>query len=207
MSQLLDRAEATYARLIAQQAKSDFAPVEAETRLGALVRDQPLVKIYTQSGRTFFVRRALSDSGITYRVFRTELSAIIGEEAIGICEVGRMMKGIARIRRAEVQGSYQRKGIATAVYDLVCADMIHAGGLLWPVSPREMNDAQFKVWWRRSPVLVFYYPHRHRLGLKPRFEFEELFEGARKPNLWDQSRYFFQAVVSRLGRILRLPFA
>ena len=123
------------------------------------MRDQPLIEIGTQSGRAFFVRRSMSDTGIAYRVFHTELSAIIGEEAIGVCEVGRMVKGIARITKAEVHGSYQRKGIATAVYDLISSDMMHAGGLLWPVSPREMSDAQFKVWWRRSPVLVFYYPH------------------------------------------------
>ncbi len=179
--------------------------MEAESRLRALTRGQPLIEIKTKSGRPFFVRRAMSDTGMTYRVFRTELSAIIGEEAVGLCDVGRMVNGIALITRAEVQRSFQRKGIATAVYELISSDMVHAGGLLWPVSPREMSDAQFKVWWRRSPVLVFYYPHRQRLGLRPRFEFEELFDGARKKSFWDRTRDRFHAFVSRFMWGFRLP--
>ena len=76
--------------------------------------------------------------------------------------------------------------------------MIHAGGLLWPVPPRQMSDAEFKVWWRRSPVLVFYYPHRHRLGLRPRFEFEELFDGAtRRRAFQETARAYLHALVSR----------
>lgn len=198
MSERLQQAEASYSRLIAQHAKSDFEPTEAETRLRALVLDKPLTQLKTKSGRVFFFRRAMSDTGMTYRVFHTELSAVIGEEPIGFCDVGRMVNGIALITRAEVQRSFQRKGIATAVYDLISADMIYAGGLLWPVSPRQMSDAEFKVWWRRSPVLVFYYPHRHRLGLRPRFEFEELFDGATpKRRLWEKARAYFQALVSR----------
>ena len=42
--------------------------------------------------------------------------------------------------------------------------------------------------------------------MRPRFEFEELFEGARKPGLWDRTRYIYQAVLSRLGRAFRSPF-
>ena len=198
MPERLQKAEASYSRLMAQHAKSDFDPMEAETRLRGLVLDQPLVPLTTKSGRVFFLRRALTDAGMSYRIFRTELSAVIGEEAVGFCEVGRMVNGIAIITKAEVQRSSQRKGIATAVYDLIAADMIHAGGLLWPVSPGQMSDAEFKVWWRRSPVLVFYYPHRHRLGLRPRFEFEELFDGATPRRTFGETvRARFHALVSR----------
>jgi hypothetical protein len=203
----LQKAEASYSRLMAQHAKSDFNPMDAETRLRAPVLDRPLVPLTTKSGRVFFLRRALSDGGMSYRIFRTELSAVIGEEVIGLCDVGRMVDGIAVITKAEVQKSFQRKGIATAVYDLISADMTHAGGLLWPVSPRQMSDPEFKVWWRRSPVLVFYYPHRHRLGLRPRFEFEELFDGAApKRTLWETARAYFHALVSRFKWACGLPF-
>ncbi|MBY0560421.1 N-acetyltransferase [Hyphomicrobium sp.] len=198
MSERLQKAEASYSRLMAQHAKSDFDPMEAETRLRALVLDKPLVPLTTKNGRVFFLRRALTDAGMLYRIFRTELSAVIGEEAVGSCEVGHMVNGIALITKAEVQRSFQRKGIATAVYDLISADMVHAGGLLWPVSPRQMSDAEFKVWWRRSPVLVFYYPHRHRLGLTPRFEFDELFDGATSRRTFrETARACFHALVSR----------
>ncbi|WP_339083923.1 N-acetyltransferase [Hyphomicrobium sp. ghe19] len=191
---------------MAQQAKSDFDPMEAETLLRARVLDHPIVPLTTKSGRVFFLRRALTDAGMSYRIFRTELSAVIGEEAVGFCEVGRMVNGIAVITKAEVQKSFQRKGIATAVYDLISADMIQAGGLLWPVSPRQMSDAEFKVWWRRSPVLVFYYPHRHRLGLRPRFEFEELFDGATpRRAVRETVRTYFHALVSRFKWVCGLP--
>ena len=82
---------------MAQHGKSDFEPTEAETRLRALVLDKPLVPFKTKSGRAFFVRRAMSSGGMSYRVFRTELSAVIGEEAIGLCEVGRMVNGLSLI--------------------------------------------------------------------------------------------------------------
>ena len=109
MPERLQKAEASYSRLMAQQAKSDFDPMEAETRLRAQVLDNPLVPLTTKSGRVFFLRRALSDAGMSYRIFRTELSAVIGEEALGFCEVGRMVNGIAVITKAEVQRSFQRR--------------------------------------------------------------------------------------------------
>jgi hypothetical protein len=143
-------AEASYSRLLAQHAESDFDPMDAETRLRALVLDKPLVPLTTKSGRVFFLRRAPSDGGMSRRIFRTELSAVIGEEAIGFWE--------------------------------------------------------FKVWWRRSPVLVFYYPHRHRLGLRPRFEFEELFDGAApKRTVRQTARACFHALVSRFRSACGLP--
>lgn len=110
MPERLQKSEASYSRLMAQHAKSDFDPMEAETRLRALVLDKPLVPLTTKSGRVFFLRRALL-AGMSYRIFRTELSAVIGEEAIGFCEVGRMVNGIALITKAEVQRSFQRKAL------------------------------------------------------------------------------------------------
>ena len=73
----------------------------------------------------------------------------------------------------------KKKGIATAVYDCIARDMERAGALLWPAGPTKMTDAEFKVWWRRSPALVFYYPHRERLGFEPRHEFEALLNDGR----------------------------
>jgi predicted oxidoreductase len=55
--------------------------------------------------------------------------------------------------------------------------MEKAGAILWPVGPAEMTVPEFKVWWRRSPALVFYYPHRERLGFEARHEFEILLSG------------------------------
>jgi hypothetical protein len=193
----LEQAEASYVKLTAQQSKTAFESNDAETRLRALVRNGPLVELKTKGQRLFFVRRALSDAGVSYRVFRTELSAVIGEEAIGFCEVGRIINGIAVIINAEVQRAFQGKGIATAVYDLISSDMVDAGALLWPVSPRQMSDAEFKIWWRRSPALVFYYPHRNRLGLLPRFEFEELFDETLNRGFWDRGLSYCVGLLSR----------
>ncbi len=196
-SERLEQAEASYSRLMAQQSKTSFESNDAETRLRAPVRNGPLVELKTKSQRLFFVRRTLSDAGMMYRVFRTELSAVIGEEAIGFCEVGRIVNGIAVIINAEVQRSFQGKGIATAVYDLISSDMVDAGALLWPVSPGQMSDAEFKIWWRRSPALVFYYPHRYRLGLLPRFEFEELFDETLNRSFWDRGLSYCLGLLSR----------
>jgi hypothetical protein len=196
----LEEAEASYSRLMAQQAKTHFESTDAETRLKGLVRTEPMVELTTKSQRAFFVTRTMSDAGMTYRVFRTELSAIIGEEAIGFCDVGRMLNGIAVITNAEVSRSFQRKGIATAVYDLISSDMVKAGGLLWPVPPRQMSDAEFKVWWRRSPALVFYYPHRYRLGLRPRPEFEELFDETLNRGAWDKVLAYCSGLLSWFKR-------
>ncbi len=196
-SERLEQAEASYSRLMAQQSKTPFESNDAETRLRALVRNRPFVELTTKSQRLFFVRRTLPDAGVTYRVFRTELSAVLGEEAIGFCEVGRIVNGIAVITNAEVQGSFQSKGIATAVYDLISSDMVDVGALLWPVPPRQMSDAEFKIWWRRSPALVFYYPHRDRLGLRPRFEFEELFDETLNRGFWDRGLSYCLGLLSR----------
>jgi ribosomal protein S18 acetylase RimI-like enzyme len=196
-SERLEQAEASYVRLTAQHAKSSFESIDAEARLLALVKNEPLVELKTKSQRLFFVTRTMSDAGVTYRVFRTELSAIIGEEAIGFCDVGRIVNGIAVITNAEVQRSFQSKGIATAVYDLISLDMVDAGALLWPVPPRQMTDAEFKIWWRRSPALVFYYPHRYRLGLRPRAEFEELFDETVNRGFWDKAIAYCAGLFSR----------
>lgn len=197
VSERLDRAEASYSRLMAEQSKTPAQSADSEARLTALVRNEPLVELKTNSQRLFFVTRTISDGGVTYRVFRTELSAVIGEEAIGFCDVGRIVNGIAVITNAEVQRSFQGRGIATAVYDLISADMVDIGGLLWPVPPRQMSDAEFKIWWRRSPALVFYYPHRYRLGLRPRFEFEELFDETLNRGFWERGLSYCSGLLSR----------
>ena len=197
VSERLEQAQASYSRLMMQQSKTPSQSADAEARLRTLVRNEPLIELKTKSQRLFFVRRSISDIGVTYRVFRTELSAVIGEEDIGFCDVGRMVNGIAVIANAEVQRSFQGKGIATAVYDLISSDMVDIGGLLWPVPPRQMSDAEFKIWWRRSPALVFYYPHRHRLGLRPRAEFEELFDEALNRGAWESGLAYCSALLSR----------
>jgi hypothetical protein len=198
VSERLEQDQASYSRLMTQQSKTPSESADAEARLRALVRDEPLVELKTKSQRLFFVRRTISDIGVLYQVFRTELSAVIGKEDIGFCEVRRMVNGIAVIAKAEVQRSFQHKGIATAVYDLISSDMVDIGGLLWPVPPRQMSDAEFKIWWRRSPALVFYYPHRHRLGLQPRAEFEELFDEALNSGAWERGLAYCSAFLSRL---------
>lgn len=198
VSQILDQAEASYARLTAQYAKTSFEATDVEMRLAALIRNEPIAELQTQTQRVFYVRRSMSDAGICYRVFRTELSAVIGEEDVGYCEISRLSNGICSIVNAEVSRSYQRKGIATAVYDLIASDMATVGGLLWPVSPRKMTDAEFKIWWRRSPALVFYYPHRNRLGLSPRSEFDELFEVAARAGVRERCREYLSTLISRL---------
>ncbi|WP_187290830.1 GNAT family N-acetyltransferase [Hyphomicrobium denitrificans] len=111
---------------------------------------------------------------MVYRVFVDEGSAAAGENEVGYCRLRQPENGIVTIAGAEVKEAFRKKGIATAVYDCIARDMERAGALLWPVSPTKMTDAEFKVWWRRSPALVFYYPHRERLGFEPRREFEAL---------------------------------
>jgi Acetyltransferase (GNAT) family len=200
VSDRLDQAEACYARLIAQYAKTPFESTDAEMRLAALIRDEAITELQTRTQRLFFARRSMSDTGITYRVFRTELSAIIGEEDIGYCEISRITNGICVIVNAEVARSYQRKGIATAVYDLIASDMTKVGGLLWPVSPTKMSDSEFKVWWRRSPALVFYYPQRYQLGLQPRYEFDELFDATLNRGIWEKGLGYWSMLLARIRR-------
>jgi hypothetical protein len=200
VSESLEQAELSYARLLAQYAKTSAESSDAERRLAALVRDEPIVELRTKAQELFFVERTIRGAGLRYRVFQTELSAIIGEEDIGFCEIGKIANGMAVITGAEVARSYQQKGIATAVYDLITSDMAKVGGLLWPVSPGKMSDPEFKVWWRRSPALVFYYPHRNRLGLRPRMEFEELFEDVLRVSTWDKAVTYCSTLVSRLWR-------
>jgi len=200
VSARLAQAETSYRRLLAQHAKTALEATDAERQFAALVRNEPIVELNTQSQRLFFASRSISDAGAIYRVFRTELAAVIGEEPIGFCEVGKIVNGICVISNAEVSRSHQRKGIATAVYDLITSDMSKVGALLWPVSPTKMSDAEFKVWWRRSPALVFYYPHRYRLGLKPRAEFEELFEQTLNRGIWERCLSYCSMIWSRALR-------
>ncbi|MFT3730695.1 MAG: N-acetyltransferase [Hyphomicrobium sp.] len=196
----LEQAEASYAHLIAQYAKKAQVPDDTERRLAALVRVEPMGELKTKNQRPFFVGRSISDDKITYRVFQTELSAIVSENAIGFCEIGKAANGIYVIDNAEVVRSHQRRGIATAVYDLIASDMSKIGGILWPVSPKKMTEAEFKVWWRRSPALVFYYPHRYRLGLDPRPEFEQLFDEAMSVSF---RQGFLARISTMLSRALR----
>jgi hypothetical protein len=203
VSTRFDQAEISYKRLLAQYAKTSFEAADAQRRFASLVRNEPIAELKTKSQRLFFASRSISDTGVIYRVFRTELAAVIGEEPIGFCEVGKIENGICVIANAEVLRSHQRKGIATSVYDLITSDMSKVGGLLWPVSPKEMSDAEFKVWWRRSPALVFYYPHRYRLGLQPRAEFEALFDQTLNRGVWERSLSYCSAILSRVLRSVR----
>jgi len=200
----LDEAEARYSRLLAQRTKTLQESEDVDKRLATLICQEPIVELMTKSQRLFFVSRGISDVGVVYRVFRTELSAIIGEEPIGFCDIVKPKNGICVISSAEVSRSCQRKGIASAVYDLITADMSKIGGLLWPVSPKNMSDAEFKVWWRRSPALVFYYPHRSRLGLSRRAEFEELFDETVNLGVWDRLLSHSSVLMARMRRSWRL---
>lgn len=196
----LDEAEATYSRLLEQRTTTLLASDDVAQRLATLIREEPVVELTTKSQRLFFVGRGMSDVGLVYRVFPTELSAIIGEEPIGFCDIAALRNGICVINNAEVSASYQCKGIASAVYDLITADMAKVGGLLWPVSPKKMSDAEFKVWWRRSPALVFYYPHRRRLGFSRRAEFEELFDETVNLGVWDRLLSYCSMLMARIRR-------
>lgn len=166
-----------YERLMSLRSDSAFDVVACEAIINSQFEANPLIKIETESESTFFVRRHFIDGQerlIAYCVFADEISAVAREGSIGHCKLCRPVNGIVTIVDAEVNEHYRKKGIATAVYDCIASDMAHGGALLWPVAPEKMTDPEFKVWWRRSPALVFYYPHRERLGLEPRREFEEL---------------------------------
>ncbi|MBS0253373.1 MAG: GNAT family N-acetyltransferase [Proteobacteria bacterium] len=200
VSKRLDEAEATYSRLLEQRTTKQRAADDVARRLTTLIREEPVVELRTKSQRLFFVSRWMSEAGLVYRVFPTELSAIIGEEPIGFCDIVMLTNGVCVISNAEVSRSYQCKGIASAVYDLITADMSNVGGLLWPVSPKKMSDAEFKVWWRRSPALVFYYPHRTRLGFSRRPEFEELFDETVNLGGWDRLLSYCSMLMARIRR-------
>jgi hypothetical protein len=166
-----------YERLKALRSDSSFDIAASEAAISSQSEAKPLIRIETESESTFFVRRHFTDGHerlIKYCVFADETSAIAREGSIGHCKLCRPVNGIVTIVDAEVNERYRKKGIATAVYDCIASDMALGGALLWPVAPEKMTDPEFKVWWRRSPALVFYYPHRERLGLEPRREFEEL---------------------------------
>lgn len=171
-----------YERLTFLRRNQSFDPEASHTALTLQFQSEPIVKIQTKGRRTFFLRRHLSEEEeplVVYRVFIDEGSAATGENEVGYCRFTKPENGIAIITGAEVKEAFRKKGIATAVYDCIARDLERAGALLWPDAPTKMSDAEFKMWWRCSPALVFYYPHRERLGFEPRREFEELLsEGA-----------------------------
>lgn len=186
-----------YDRLTSLRSDSSFNIAASEAAIIALFEAQPVIKILTEGERPFFLRRHFTRGDeplIIYRVFANETSAKVDNDPVGHCHLCRPVNGIVTIVDAAVKEEHQRNGIATAVYDCIAKDMGHAGALLWPVPPAKMTEPEFKVWWRRSPALVFYYPHRERLGLEPRREFEELLneELAR--------RGFRDSVARKIGR-------
>jgi hypothetical protein len=195
-----EQAETSYARMLAQFSKTPCQSSDAATRLAELVHNEVIAELRTKSECLFFIERSITHAGVLYRVFQSEKAATLREEPIGFCEIGRFADGICVILRAEVAAPFQRKGIATAVYDLITSDMARSGGLLWPVAPKKMSDAEFMVWWRRSPALVFYYPQRDRLGLPPRSEFEELFEDAMDRGIWTKTITYSRQLLSRFRR-------
>lgn len=169
----------------------------------------PIVQIQTLGNRYFFLRRHFGEGDenfMVYRVFADPDSAAASENEVGYCQLRQPENGIVTIADAQVNDAFQKKGIASAVYDCIVKDLESAGAILWPVSPTKMGDAEFKVWWRRAPALVFYYPHRERLGFEPRHEFEELLnnegvsgavaEKPDSPGFWSRLRTIGQ----RLGR-------
>lgn len=166
-----------YERLMFLRRDDSFDPAASAAILALQFESEPIVKIQTEGKRHFFLRRYFSEGEepqVVYRVFADEGSAETGENEVGYCELRRPENGIVTIACAEVKEGFRKKGIATAVYDRIVKDMERAGALLWPASPTKMTDPEFKVWWRRTPALVFYYPHRERLGFEPRHEFEAL---------------------------------
>jgi predicted GNAT family acetyltransferase len=174
-----------YERLTSLRRDESFDPEASQTALTLQFESEPVVKIQTKGRRTFFLRRHFSEEAeplVVYRVFLDEGSAAAEENEVGYCRLRQPEKGIVTIAGAEVKEAFRKKGIATAVYDCIARDMERAGALLWPAAPAKMTDSEFKVWWRCSPALVFYYPHRERLGFEPRHEFEELLneDGAAK---------------------------
>jgi hypothetical protein len=168
---------ARYERLTKLRADRSFDVAASDAAIAVRFKRQPIVKIITEKDAPFFVRRDVAEDNPAlklYRVYLDESSAANAAEAVGRCQLRGPVDGIVTIVGAEVKEEFQKKGIATAVYDCIASDMVSAGALLWPNSPAKMTDAEFKVWWRRSPALVFYYPHCERLGFEPRREFEAL---------------------------------
>lgn len=173
---------AQYERLTSLRSDSAFDVAASEAAISAHFEARPVVQFDTDRQHTFFLRKSFTKNDgqpILYRVFADEISALSGVESIGHCRLQRPAKGLVTIADAEVNETYKKLGIATAVYDYIASDMERAGAILWPVGPAEMTEPEFRVWWRRSPALVFYYPHRERLGFEPRREFEILLNGGR----------------------------
>jgi len=174
-----------YEQLTLLRRSQSFDPEASHSTLSRHFQSEPIVRIRTKGRRTFFLRRQLFDEGesrVVYRVFVDERSAKAGENDVAFCRLTKPEAGIATIVSAEVREAFRTKGIATAVYDCIARDLERAGALLWPASPAKMADSEFKMWWRCSPALVFYYPHRERLGFEPRHEFEELLNNGAATN-------------------------
>jgi len=166
-----------YERLTTLRRNQSFDSEASHASLTLQFQSEPIVRFRTKGQRTFYLRRHLlkeDEHLIVYQVFVDERSAKEGENDVAFCRMTKPENGIATIVRAEVKEAFRKKGIATAVYDCIARDLERAGALLWPAAPTKMADAEFKMWWRCSPALVFYYPHRERLGFEPRHEFEEL---------------------------------
>jgi hypothetical protein len=62
----------------------------------------------------------------------------VGEEAIGSFRLRGPVAGMATVECAEVSREWQRKGIATTVYDLIERDLKAGDAVLWPMSPAGM---------------------------------------------------------------------
>lgn len=168
---------ARYDRLLSLRRDESFDPKAYQATLALHYKTEPITKFQTDGKRTFFLLREVDESEdrcAMYRVFIDEQSAQNGDDEVGYCHLQNPIQGIVTVASAEVKEGFRNKGIATAVYDCIVSDLERVGALLWPAAPSKMTDAEFKIWWRRSPALVFYYPHRERLGFEPRYEFETL---------------------------------
>jgi hypothetical protein len=169
-----------YERLTLLRRNQSFDAEVSRKTLALHFETEPLISIQTKGKRTFFLRRHWSEDDepqVVYRVFADEGSAATGDNEVAYCRLRKPEHGIVIIAVAEVKEPFRKKGIATAVYECITRDLERAGALLWPDTPEKMTDSEFKMWWRCAPALVFYYPHRERLGFEPRREFEELLSG------------------------------
>ena len=199
-----------YGRLTSLRRNQSFDPEASQTVLTLQFQSEPVVKIQTKGKRTFYLRRHLPEEEplLVYRVFVDEGSAAAGENEVAYCRLRQPEDGIVVINDAEVKEPFRRKGIATAVYDCIARDMERVGALLWPVAPAKMTDAEFRMWWRCSPALVFYYPHRERLGFEPRHEFDELLnaydtaKAPAKPGFRASAASEFRDKLTNVGRWL-----
>src|SRR3569623_578822 len=136
-------ADSRYQMLYALAQDAAFDVEASERHYDATFADKPIGAFVTKDREIFWLRRQLDTGSVRpqiYRVFADRDAATVGEDALAAFRVRGPVGGLATVDRAEVAEHLQRRGIGTAVYNLIENDLEQVGAHLWPSAPISLSD-------------------------------------------------------------------